>query len=64
MTSSTQNGAISVVIHGATGRMGSETVRAVSASDDIALVGRDLPHATGRCAAHSSGRRAFVNEPG
>ena len=39
MTSSTQNGAISVVIHGATGRMGSETVRAVSASDDIALVG-------------------------
>ena len=39
MTSSAQNGTISVVIHGATGRMGAETVRAVSAADDIALVG-------------------------
>ena len=39
MTSPVQNGTISVVIHGATGRMGAETVRAVSAADDIVLVG-------------------------
>ena len=39
MTTPMQNGAIPVVIHGATGRMGSETVRAISAADDIVLVG-------------------------
>lgn len=39
MTSSAQNGTISVLIHGATGRMGAETVRAVSGVDDIVLVG-------------------------
>ena len=39
MTSSAHNGAISVVIHGATGRMGAETVRAVSAAEDMVLVG-------------------------
>lgn len=39
MTSPVQNGTISVVIHGATGRMGAETVRAVSAAGDIVLVG-------------------------
>ncbi len=39
MTASTQNGAITVVIHGATGRMGSETVRAIAAADDMTLVG-------------------------
>ena len=39
MTISTNNGVISVVVHGATGRMGAETVRAVSAADDVALVG-------------------------
>ena len=39
MTSSAQNGTISVLIHGATGRMGAETVRAVSGVEDIVLVG-------------------------
>ena len=39
MTSPAQNGTISVVIHGATGRMGAETVRAVSAADDVVLAG-------------------------
>ena len=39
MTASTSNGAISVVVHGATGRMGAETVRAVAAADDMTLVG-------------------------
>ena len=39
MTASTQNGAITVVVHGATGRMGSETVRAIAAAEDITLVG-------------------------
>ncbi len=39
MTASTQNGSISVVVHGATGRMGAETVRAVAGADDMALVG-------------------------
>ena len=39
MTNAAQNGAISVVIHGATGRMGAETVRAVSGADDMTLVG-------------------------
>ncbi len=39
MTTSTRNAPVSVVIHGATGRMGAETVRAISAADDIALVG-------------------------
>lgn len=39
MTTSTQNAVIAVVIHGATGRMGTETVRAVAAADDMVLVG-------------------------
>ncbi len=39
MTSPERSGIISVVIHGATGRMGSETVRAVASSDDLKLVG-------------------------
>ena len=39
MTASTDNGTISVVVHGATGRMGTETVRAVAAAGDMALVG-------------------------
>lgn len=39
MTASTNNGAIPVVVHGATGRMGSETVRAVAAAPDLTLVG-------------------------
>ena len=39
MTSPASNGTISVVVHGATGRMGAETVRAVAAADDMALVG-------------------------
>ena len=39
MTVSTNNGAISVVVHGATGRMGAETVRAVAAAEDVTLVG-------------------------
>ena len=39
MTASTQNGAVTVVIHGATGRMGSETVRAIAAAEDMTLVG-------------------------
>ena len=39
MTATPDNGTISVVIHGATGRMGMETVRAVSAAEDMALVG-------------------------
>ena len=39
MTVSTNNGTISVVVHGATGRMGAETVRAVAAAEDVTLVG-------------------------
>lgn len=39
MTSPTDNGTISVAVHGATGRMGAETVRAVAAAPDLALVG-------------------------
>ena len=39
MTSSAHHGTISVVIHGATGRMGAETVRAVSGADDMILAG-------------------------
>lgn len=39
MTSANDNGRISVVVHGATGRMGAETVRAVSMADDVTLVG-------------------------
>ena len=39
MTSATDNGTISVVVHGATGRMGAETVRAVAAAADLTLVG-------------------------
>ena len=39
MTSSEQNGTISVVIHGATGRMGAESVRAVSVAEDMVLSG-------------------------
>ena len=39
MTASTANGTISVVVHGATGRMGAETVRAIAAAEDINLVG-------------------------
>ena len=39
MTATANTGAISVVIHGATGRMGAETVRAVCAADDLTLVG-------------------------
>ena len=39
MTASTHNGTISVVVHGATGRMGAETVRAIAAAEDITLVG-------------------------
>ena len=39
MTATANTGAISVVVHGATGRMGAETVRAVSAADDMTLVG-------------------------
>ena len=39
MTVPTNTGKLSVVVHGATGRMGAETVRAVAASDDVTLVG-------------------------
>ncbi len=39
MTASKSSDAISVVVHGATGRMGAETVRAVSEADDTTLVG-------------------------
>ena len=39
MTVPTNDGVISVVVHGATGRMGAETVRAVAAADDVTLVG-------------------------
>ena len=39
MTDVAQGSTISVVIHGATGRMGAETVRAVSAADDMTLAG-------------------------
>ena len=39
MTAATNNGSIPVVIHGATGRMGAEAVRAVTGADDLALVG-------------------------
>ena len=39
MTTSAHHGTISVVIHGATGRMGAETVRAVSGADDMILAG-------------------------
>ena len=50
MTIPTNNGVISVVVHGATGRMGAETVRAVAAADDVTLVGATChtPRAT-RC---------------
>ena len=39
MTAATNNGSIPVVIHGATGRMGAEAVRAVTDADDLTLVG-------------------------
>ena len=39
MSASNANGTISVVVHGATGRMGAETVRAVAGADDLDLVG-------------------------
>ncbi len=39
MSGSNDNTTIAVVIHGATGRMGAETVRAVSGADDMTLAG-------------------------
>jgi 4-hydroxy-tetrahydrodipicolinate reductase len=39
MSDPATGGKISVVVHGATGRMGAETVRALSGADDMALVG-------------------------
>lgn len=39
MTSTTPDAAIAVVVHGATGRMGAETVRAIAAAPDLTLAG-------------------------